>query len=55
MRMIFNKRQYVFEPVWVAGKMVTQNSTNNLFLKDGTNDISISYKLQATLVENYKN
>jgi len=44
----------VYEPVWVAGEMVTQNTTQNLFLKDGSSDIDISYKLHATLVEKYK-
>jgi hypothetical protein len=33
---------------------VIQASTKNLFLKDGSRDISISYKLQANLVEKYK-
>jgi len=34
--------------------MVTQNATKNLYLKDGSSDINISYKLQGTLVEKYK-
>ena len=44
----------VYEPVWVAGEMFTKSSTKNLFLKDGSGDISIGYKLQANLVEKYK-
>ena len=44
----------VYEPVWVAGEMFTQSSTRNLFLKDGSSDISIGYKLRANLVEKYK-
>jgi len=44
----------VYEPVWVAGEMVVQNVTKNLFLKDGSSDIDINYKLQATFVEKYK-
>jgi len=44
----------MYEPVWVVGEMVTQNTSRNLFLKDGSSDISIGYKLQATLVEKFK-
>ena len=44
----------VYEPVWVTGQMSTQAATKNLFLKDGSGDINMSYKLQATLVERYK-
>ena len=44
----------IYEPVWVAGEMVIQASTRNLFLKDGSSDINIGYKLQANLVERYK-
>ena len=44
----------IYEPVWVTGKMSTQASTKNLFLKDGSNDINMSYKLYANLVEKYK-
>jgi len=38
----------------VAGEMVTQGATKNLFLKDGSSDINISYKLHANFVERYK-
>lgn len=44
----------IYEPVWVAGQMFTQTSTKNLFLKDGSGDINMSYRIQATLVERYK-
>ena len=44
----------VYEPVWVTGEMYTQASTKNLFLKDGSDDINISYKLQANHIERYK-
>lgn len=44
----------VYEPVWVAGKLFTRASTKNLFLKDGSSDINIGYKLQANLVKRYK-
>jgi hypothetical protein len=48
------KSRSIYEPVWVAGEMATRAATKNLFLKDGSSDISIGYKLQATLVEPYK-
>ena len=48
------KSRSIFEPVWVAGEMLTQGVTKNLFLKDGSSDINISYKLNATFVEKYK-
>ncbi len=44
----------MYEPVWVSGEMLTKASTKNLFLKDGSSDIGISYMLQANLVERYK-
>jgi len=44
----------IFEPVWVTGEMLTQGAKKNLFLKDGSSDINISYKLNATFVEKYK-
>jgi hypothetical protein len=44
----------IYEPVWVAGELFTRVSTKNLFLKDGSSDINIGYKLQANIVERYK-
>lgn len=44
----------IYEPVWVAGEMFARASIRNLFLKDGSSDINIGYKLQAKLVEKYK-
>ena len=44
----------VYEPVWVTGQMSTQAATKNLFLKDGSGDVNMSYKLHATFVERYK-
>lgn len=44
----------VFQPVWVAGEMMTRSSTKNLFLKDGSGDFDIAYRLNASLVEPYK-
>jgi hypothetical protein len=43
-----------FEPVWVAGEMLTKSTTKNLYLNDGTSDILVSYMLQANHVERYK-
>lgn len=43
-----------FEPVWVAGRMQNEASHVNLFLKDGSGDIHIAYRLQAKLVEPYE-
>ena len=42
-----------YEPVWVTGEMLTKASTRNLFLKDGSGDFSIGYRLNASLVERY--
>jgi len=44
----------LFEPVWVSGQMVNEASSVNLFLKDGSGDINISYRLHASLVEPYE-
>lgn len=43
----------IYEPVWVAGELFTQTTTQNLFLKDGSSDINIGYKLHASAVEKY--
>ena len=43
----------IYEPVWVAGELFTQATTQNLFLKDGSSDINIGYKLHADAVEKY--
>jgi hypothetical protein len=45
----------MYEPVWVAGEMLIRESTRNLFLKDGSGDFNIAYRLNANLVEPYKN
>ena len=44
----------IYEPVWVAGELFTNATTQNLFLKDGSSDISVGYKLKAEVVEKYK-
>lgn len=44
----------IFEPVWVAGELSIKATTKNLFLKDGSSDINIGYRLLAEKVEKYK-
>jgi hypothetical protein len=44
----------LFEPVWASGVLSTRRSTRNLFLKDGSSDIEISYRLQAGQVEVFR-
>lgn len=47
------KSKSMFEPVWVSGEMLTQNETKNLFLKDGSGDINMGYKMIAKEVVKY--
>ena len=44
----------IYEPVWVAGELFTQATTQNLFLKDGSSDINVGYRIKAEKVEKYK-
>jgi hypothetical protein len=44
----------MFEPVWVTGDMFTKATVQNLYLKDGSGDVSIGYTLTARLVEPYE-
>jgi hypothetical protein len=44
----------MFAPVWVTGEMYTKATVRNLYLKDGSGDISIGYTLTASLVEPYE-
>lgn len=44
----------IYEPVWISGEMKTTQSTKNLFLKDGSNDIRIGYSMHSVTVEKYK-
>jgi len=44
----------IYEPVWVTGDMYTKATVRNLYLKDGTGDISIGYTLTANLIEPYR-
>ena len=43
-----------FEPVTITGVISTQASTNSLFLKDGEDDISSGYRLNAQKVVKFK-
>ena len=43
-----------FEPVKVTGKLATKAGKKNLFLVDGSSDISIGYFMQAGTVERYR-
>ncbi len=42
-----------FEPVWVTGKMEVGAATKNLYLIDGTSDISIGYSIKGASAERY--
>lgn len=44
----------MFAPVWVTGDMFTKATVRNLYLKDGSGDISIGYTMTASVVEPYK-
>ena len=44
----------IFEPVCVTGDMFTKATVRNLYLNDGSGDISIGYTLTASLVEPYE-
>ena len=43
-----------FEPVWVTGKMEIGAATKNLYLIDGTSDISIGYSIKGASAERYQ-
>lgn len=43
----------LFLPVWVVGKLVATSTQKSLHLVDGTSEISVSYSLEASLVESY--
>ena len=43
-----------FEPVWVSGTMAISNVTQNLYLVDGSSDISIGYTLTGAGAEAYR-
>ena len=44
----------LYEPVSVTGTLFTKRMSKNLFLKDGSSDIHISYSMQASMIEPYK-
>lgn len=43
-----------FEAVTVKGKMIIEDASNNLFLVDGSSDISSGYSLHADTVEKFQ-
>jgi hypothetical protein len=42
------------DPVWVTGKMSVKSMTRDLYLVDGSADVSIGYALEARQVEPYE-
>jgi hypothetical protein len=43
----------LFQAVWVTGKMSAAPTKQELYLVDGSSDISVGYGLQARSVEPY--
>ncbi len=48
------KTNGMFEPIWVSGEMMAKPLTKNLYLKDGSADISVGYTVIANSVSPYK-
>lgn len=44
----------LFAPIWVTGRMAARPTRTNLYLVDGSADISVGYSLEATRVEPYE-
>jgi hypothetical protein len=44
----------LYDPVWVTGKMSVKSMTRDLYLVDGSADVSIGYALEAWQVEPYE-
>lgn len=44
----------MFKPVSVTGRLQVKSSSKELFLQDGSNDISIGYKLSVEKIEAYQ-
>ena len=44
----------LFKPVWVTGQMGAASSKKSVYIMDGSADVDVSYSLQATAVEAYK-
>jgi hypothetical protein len=42
------------DPIWVTGKISVKSMTRDLYLVDGSANVSIGYALEARLVEPYK-
>lgn len=48
------KHKGLYDPVWVTGKMTVKSLTRDLFLVDGSTDVSIGYSLAARKIEPYE-
>ena len=48
------KNQGLFDPVWITGALSVKSMNKELFLVDGSADVSIGYSMQAIRVEPYK-
>ncbi|MGD9007308.1 MAG: DUF3299 domain-containing protein [Desulfobacteraceae bacterium] len=44
----------LYDPVWVTGKMSVKSMSRDLYLVDGSADVSIGYALEAKQVEPYE-
>lgn len=44
----------LYTPIWITGELRNEPTTSPLFLVDGSDDVSATYKLRATSVEIYK-
>ena len=43
-----------FAPVWITGRLTVEQLSKNLYLKDGSGEIDVGYKLAASDVTPYK-
>jgi hypothetical protein len=48
------RHQGLYDPVWVTGKISAQSLTRDLFLVDGSSNVSIGYAIEAKQVEPYR-
>jgi hypothetical protein len=48
------RHQGLNDPVWVTGKMSVKSMTRDLYLVDGSADVSIGYAMEARQVEPYE-
>lgn len=46
--------QDIFEPVWVVGRINTEQRSVSLALVDGSSDVDVGYRLEAVTVEPYE-